>query len=305
LAAVGAAFFVVQGGVAVAGHSAPAAPTAPTIFEAQANLVQPGPFPQNKQNETSIAQNPKDPMNLVAGANDEIDEPACTSTGCPFVANVGSSGVYYSFDGGVTWTQFSAPRDGPNSASYNSDGRIHTLPGFGNLAAQLGIPGLASDGDPALAFSSGGTVYYASLAGVRGTNIPDLLTVSSSVDGGKHWSDPVLATDKTNPVDFNDKEAIWVDKSTSPFSGNVYLSWTLFHRRSRQSRADHVHSLDRWWEDLGTRPEIERQLQQQHDRWPPGIDNPHRFERQRLRDLGERRDDQRHEDGRPGLRQVH
>jgi hypothetical protein len=228
LAAVGAAFFVVQGGVAVAGHSAPAAPTAPTIFEAQANLVQPGPFPQNKQNETSIAQNPKDPMNLVAGANDEIDEPACTSTGCPFVANVGSSGVYYSFDGGVTWTQFSAPRDGPNSASYNSDGRIHTLPGFGNLAAQLGIPGLASDGDPALAFSSGGTVYYASLAGVRGTNIPDLLTVSSSVDGGKHWSDPVLATDKTNPVDFNDKEAIWVDKSTSPFSGNVYLSWTLF-----------------------------------------------------------------------------
>jgi hypothetical protein len=166
----------------------------------------------------------------VAGANDEIDEPACTSTGCPFVANVGNSGVYYSSDAGVTWTQFSASAGGNNSASYNGDGTtIHTLPGFGKLAAQLGIPGLASDGDPALAFSKDGVVYYASLAGVRGTNIPDLLTVSSSSNGGVTWSDPVLATDKTNPVDFNDKEAVWVDtSSTSRFSGSVYLSWTLF-----------------------------------------------------------------------------
>lgn len=235
LAAVGASFLMVQGGVAVAGvqsRSAPTAPTAPTVIsETQANLVQPSPFPQNKQNETSIAKNPANPMNLVAGANDEIDEPACTPSGCPFVANVGGSGIYYSFDGGASWTQFSAEAGGGNTASFNSDGMIHTLPGFGTLAAQLGIPGLASDGDPALAFNKDGIVYYASLAGVRGTNISDLLTVSSSPDGGKTWSDPVLATDKTNPVDFNDKEAIWVDNSSSKlskFSGNVYVSWTLF-----------------------------------------------------------------------------
>jgi hypothetical protein len=223
---------MVQGGgaavAAVQGRSAPPAPAPPPFSESQANLVQPGPFPQNKQNETSIAQNPKNPLNLVAGANDEIDEPACTPSGCPFVANVGGSGVYYSFDGGANWTQFSAPKDGPNNTSYNADGMMHTLPGYGTLAAQLGLPGLASDGDPALAFSKDGIVYYASLAGVRGTNIPDLLTVSSSSDGGVSWSDPVLATDKTNPVDFNDKEAVWVDTSSSRFSGNVYLSWTLF-----------------------------------------------------------------------------
>jgi hypothetical protein len=223
---------MVQGGgaavAAVQGRSAPSAPAPPPFSESQANLLQPGPFPQNKQNETSIAQNPKNPLNLVAGANDEIDEPACTPSGCPFVANVGGSGVYYSFDGGANWTQFSAPKDGPNNTSSNADGMMHTLPGYGTLAAQLGLPGLASDGDPALAFSKDGIVYYASLAGVRGTNIPDLLTVSSSSDGGVSWSDPVLATDKTNPVDFNDKEAVWVDTSSSRFSGNVYLSWTLF-----------------------------------------------------------------------------
>ena len=197
-------------------------------FNSQTNLIQPAPFPQNKQNEPTIAQNPADALNLIAGANDEIDEPACTASGCPFVANVGQSGVYVSKDGGATWKQFSAPAGGGNTASFNG-GNIHTLPGFGTLASQLGIPGLASDGDPTIVFSRGGTAYYASLAGVRGTTAGDLITVSRSSDEGATWSDPVLATDKDNPADFNDKDAIWVDKSpTSRFSGNVYVSWTLF-----------------------------------------------------------------------------
>jgi hypothetical protein len=199
-------------------------------FNSQANLVQPSPFPQNKQNEPAIAQNPANASNLIAGANDEIDEPACTASGCPFVANVGQSGVYVSHDGGASWTQFAAPAGASNTASFNGNGHtIHTLPGFGTLASQLGVPGLASDGDPAIAFSRDGVAYYASLAGVRGTTAGDLLTVSRSSDEGASWSDPVLATDKTNPVDFNDKEAVWVDKSpTSAFAGNVYVSWTLF-----------------------------------------------------------------------------
>jgi len=196
--------------------------------DVQANLVLNGPFPQNKQNEPAIAQNPTNPKNLIAASNDEIDEPACTASGCPFVANVGLSGVYVSNDAGKSWTQFSAPAGGDNTASFNGSD-IHTLPGFAKLARQVGLPGLASDGDPNLAFSADGTVYYSSLVGVRGTTIPDLITVSSSKDGGQTWSDPVLATNKTNPVDFNDKETVWVDKSsTSPFKGNVYVSWTLF-----------------------------------------------------------------------------
>lgn len=211
--------------------SAVARTAGPTLVgDVQANLVQNSPFPQNKQNEPAIAQNPTNPRNLIAGANDEIDLPACTASGCPFVANVGLSGVYVSNDGGKSWSQFSAPSGGDNTASFNGDGStIHTLPGFGKLARQVGLPGLASDGDPNIAFNANGTAYYSSLAGVRGTNIGDLITVSSSADGGKTWSDPVLATNKTNPVDFNDKETVWVDRSAgSPFDGNVYVSWTLF-----------------------------------------------------------------------------
>ena len=197
-------------------------------FNSQPNLVQPAPFPQNKQNEPAIAQNPSDALNLIAGANDEIDEPVCTASGCPFVANVGQSGVYVSHDGGASWTQFTAPAGGGNTASFNG-GKIHTLPGFATLASRLGIRGFASDGDPAIAFNHDGVAYYASLAGVRGTTAGDLITVSRSSDEGTTWSDPALATDKDNPVDFNDKDAVWVDKSpTSKFSGNVYVSWTLF-----------------------------------------------------------------------------
>ncbi|HLQ15202.1 MAG TPA: sialidase family protein [Candidatus Eisenbacteria bacterium] len=203
-------------------------------FNSQANLVQASPFPQNKQNEPSIAQNPTNRMQLIAGSNDEIDEPAChggTTPGCPFTFGVGGSGVYVSNDGGVHWSQFSAPSGGDNTISFNGDrSKIHTLPGFGKLSRDLGIPGLASDGDPAIAFSRDGIAYYGSLAGVRGivTN-SELLTVSRSTDGGQHWSGPVLATDRTNPADFNDKIAIWVDQgATSPFAGTVYVSWTLF-----------------------------------------------------------------------------
>jgi hypothetical protein len=208
-------------------------------FNSQANLVQPAPFPQNKQNEPAIAQNPTNPMQLIAGSNDEIDEPACKASGCPFVGNVGLSGVYVSNNGGTSWTQFSAPAGGDNTASFNGT-NIHTLPGFGKLARDLGIANLASDGDPAIAFSRGGIAYYGSLVGVRGiaTN-SELLTVSRSTDGGQHWSGPVLATDRTNPADFNDKIAIWVDATaTSPFVGTVYVSWTLF--RGGPGRAEPI-----------------------------------------------------------------
>src|SRR5712691_8551910 len=124
------------------------------IVEARVNMVAPlapppkvDNFPQNKQNEPSITADPRNGA-LIAGSNDEIDEPLChtTSTGtgsCPFAANVGNSGVYFSLDAGATWTQPSFKESAAGTGSCL--GRtIHTLPGYCEQ-------NLESFGDPILA----------------------------------------------------------------------------------------------------------------------------------------------------------
>src|SRR5712692_4953941 len=78
----------------------------PAVTDLQVNKPLDGPFPQNKQNEPSLAQNPRNPLNLIAASNDEISEPACAgpaaSPPCGFTPGVGVSGFYASLDGGLT-----------------------------------------------------------------------------------------------------------------------------------------------------------------------------------------------------------
>jgi hypothetical protein len=192
-------------------------------------------FPTNKQNETTVAVNPINSRYLISGSNDEQRQPPCgpgpvrgdvAPSDCSFFPGVGTSGIYISTNGGSTWTNHGLLDD---QASWQASDLI-------------------SDGDPVIAYGpkpgpdgkfsydNGVRAYYSTLASYKPgrspyppNNAPELLAVSYSDDNGLTWSAPAIATVKDNPNDFNDKEWVTVDNlPTSPYFGQVYLTWTEF-----------------------------------------------------------------------------
>jgi hypothetical protein len=225
---------LVSVGLALAASSSDAQANNPQVAGvADSNVT--ATFPTNKQNEPSIAVDPLDASTLVAGSNDEQLQPPCgpgpvrgsgaAANDCSFFPNVGTDGIYTSSDGGATWTNRGL------------------LPGFSDYP---GDPDqLVSDGDPVLfwgpepdghggfSYANGARAYYGSLASynaaaAQGNQAPELLTVSTSDDGGASGSDPTIAANG-HGYRFNDKPDFWADRNPgSPYFGRVYATWTQF-----------------------------------------------------------------------------
>jgi hypothetical protein len=159
------------------------------------------------QNETTVAVNPENPENIVAGSNDYRVFNSREER------NDSSGWAYTSFDGGRTWTNVQLPA----------------------LTYQTGATGALSDmdsaGDPVLAFGPHDTVYYTNIAFSR-SNAGSAIVVSVSHDGGLVWGRPsIVQLDGALPDGtptasdyFNDKNWIAVD----PRTGQVYVTWTRF-----------------------------------------------------------------------------
>jgi hypothetical protein len=125
----------------------------------------------------SIAINPKNPKNIVAGA--VLDK------------------LYYTFDGGLTWTA-------------------------SKMTSKYGVYG-----DPVLVADSKGNFYYAHLADPSGKGSGsedwlDRIVVQKSMNGGKKWDGGVSVGH--NPPKQQDKPAMAIYQKT----GTVFLTWTQF-----------------------------------------------------------------------------
>lgn len=133
-------------------------------------------------NETSIAVNPANALNMVGGANDY--QLALNSGG--HVSETVLSRAHVTFDGGQTWSMYPVN----SSSTYQATG------------------------DPAVAFDASGHAYYATLGfrfvGPANAQNPDVL-VSNSGDGGKTWTTVRVAAGSgvfSSEGDLLDKEYI-------------------------------------------------------------------------------------------------
>lgn len=171
---------------------------------------------QLSQNETPLAVNPANPLNLITGANDWNYNDGCA--------------VNSTQDGGKTWTPALPSGFVPGVTKYTNDPNV---PGTGTYDA---------GGDPGVAFGPDGTAYFVCQAFNFTPPYQIALLVSRSTDGGRTWLSGT-GSEKLTQVSlwggngkskgsngqFPDHESIYVDNNPgSPYRGSVYVTWVQF-----------------------------------------------------------------------------
>lgn len=169
------------------------------------------------QGETTVAVNPNNPLQLVAGANTFYRDPApeCQSPTGGAANTYGTQALYGSKDGGKTWTHRCAPW-----SSSLTGGQVGANVFFGS--------------DPALAWDAGGNAYaaYMLLSMNDNVNPPKVgvaIVLAKSSDAGQTWTPLGTVVDNlASTTKFDDKEMIAIDTSTGgAFShpGRIYVIW--------------------------------------------------------------------------------
>jgi hypothetical protein len=153
----------------------------------------------NPQNEQNIVINPTNRNNLVTSSND-------------YRYGFGVCFAYVSMDAGATWKNV-------------------VMPGWTGLTGAKGqFVKTGCGGDPVMAFGPHGELYYAGLT-YNLDKFPRQMSgvaVSKSLDGGLHWSPPVMVSYNATGNFFYDKE--WISVSND---GTVNLTWTNFYQGPR------------------------------------------------------------------------
>jgi hypothetical protein len=157
-----------------------------------------------RHNETSIAVNPTNPLNMVGAANDV----QLTVTPGGHLYESGITRVRVTNDGGKSWTTIALV-----SNDYNFTG------------------------DPGVAFDASGTVYVSTLGfryngGKSGTGIAPDVIVAHSTDGGATWSKQVRVASGTGSF-FSPGQDLDKVYLAAWGNGNAILTWTQFNQSQK------------------------------------------------------------------------
>ena len=166
--------------------------TFPSLFE-NINMISEENDPLPVQNESSIAVNPLNPMNLIGSAVD--------------YRNNSSTKAYYSKDGGRTWNNVDLGRARPDWRSSNDPSVAFDHNGIGYLCYG--------------GFNRVGNQQFGENA----------VFISRTTDGGETWVNKHTAViihtgQQTVDSAFEDKYYVHADTAaTSPFRGRLYIPW--------------------------------------------------------------------------------
>jgi hypothetical protein len=170
--------------------------------------------PPLPQNETSVAVNTSDPLNVVAAANDYCGD---------------GFWIGHTTDGGATWTtQFKDPKLSPDSLPLD-DRRC-----FG--------------ADPSVVYSAADSMFFLSTLCYSPFNPSSEVQVWQSTDGAT-WTDSldasvaitnILADGSIDGSVFYDKELLAIDNNpASPSFGRLYVTFIKFHMTGPSGRSDY------------------------------------------------------------------
>jgi len=171
-------------------------------------------------NETDVAVNPTNPLNIVSVAKDySLGQFSNLQNDCsinlhPLIKWEVWIGIYTSFDGGVSWSD-------------------DLFPGFPGDNRSTGVANQRCMTDPVVAFAPNGDLYLA--ADAWGAPRPDgtheyHIVLGKSTDGGLTWGNIQSISDGT--ADF--AHGIWPDKPQLAIdpdyvsNGTLYVGWVQF-----------------------------------------------------------------------------
>ena len=209
--------------------SSQAIPQTPTVISGRnVNMVSgmtlPGGDPWlQRQNEPSIAVSSRNPLHLLAGANDyrTVDMPTSEGElpGKQPTAAVGDAwlGVFMSYDGGESWTST-------------------MLPGFPQDSGNNPLRGYRAAADPVVRSGPSGLFYFSGIAFNRDTNLGVVFVARFIDDNNKENGGTIRYIDtkiiaKGTATKFLDKPWISVDQPRVPLT-NITISGQTFPRHN-------------------------------------------------------------------------